>query len=120
MSTSSKIRKSNSSKHQQEVVAFFQSREFTEKELKDIQGLLNNYYADKSQQGVDEYLTTQGWTLEDLEQITKEKTTQPYDEGSAEPDERIFERVRDMWSDREDIKDRKQFRKSLWRREQRK
>lgn len=122
MSTKSKTKvgRAKISKRQQEVVAFFQSRKFSEKELEDIQGMLNNYYADKSQEGVDEYLANQGWTPEDLEQISREGRTQSYDEGSAEPDEKIFEKVRGMWSDREDIKDRKQFRKSLWRREQRK
>jgi hypothetical protein len=41
----------------------------------------------------------------------------PYEEGTAKPNERVFEEVVGMWSDRTDIQNREKFRRSLWRKE---
>ena len=67
------------SKRQQEILAFFQSRKFTEKELKDIKNILSDYYADKAQKGLDDFVESQGWTQEDLDRMAKAHIRTPYD-----------------------------------------
>jgi hypothetical protein len=67
------------SKRQQEILAFFQSRKFTEKELKDIKNILSDYYADKAQQGLDDFVESKGWTQEDLDRMANAHIRTPYE-----------------------------------------
>lgn len=70
MTTKSKSSKPTKvSKRQQEILAFFQSRKFTEKELSDIQNMLSNYYAEKAQTSIDEFVEQNSWTQEDLDRM---------------------------------------------------
>lgn len=66
------------SKRQQEILAFFQSRKFSEKELNDIQRMLSDYYTEKAQKGLDEYVEQQGWTQEDLDRMANAHIRTPY------------------------------------------
>jgi hypothetical protein len=67
------------SKRQQEILAFFQSRKFTEKELKDIKNILSDYYADKAQKGLDDFVENKGWTQEDLDRMANAHIRTSYD-----------------------------------------
>lgn len=67
------------SKRQQEILAFFQSRKFTEKELKDIKNILSDYYADKAQKGLDDFVESEGWTQEDLDRMANAHIRTPYE-----------------------------------------
>ncbi len=100
--------KSQLDKHVEEIQAFFHKRNVSDKEIESLVSLITLHDAAKDQ------------AIWQKNHTKQENQPRFYDEGSAEPDEKIFEKVRGVWSDREDIKDRKQFRQSLWRREQRK
>jgi len=67
------------SKRQQEILAFFQSRKFTEKELMDIKNILSDYYADKAQKGLDDFVENKGWTQEDLDRMANAHIRTPYE-----------------------------------------
>ena len=67
------------SKRQQEILAFFQSRKVTEKELMDIKNILSNYYADKAQKGLDDFVENKGWTQEDLDRMANAHIRTPYE-----------------------------------------
>jgi uncharacterized protein YcbK (DUF882 family) len=70
MTTKSKSSKPTKvSKRQQEILAFFQSRKFTEKELSDIQNMLSDYYAENAQTSIDEFVDQKGWTQKDLDRM---------------------------------------------------
>ncbi len=66
-----KSKKDTISQRQQEILAFFQSRKFPEKELADIQQMLSDYYAEKTQKGLDEFVEQQGWKQQDLDRMDK-------------------------------------------------
>jgi ribosomal protein L11 methylase PrmA len=66
------------SKKQQKILAFFQSKKFSEEELSDIEQMLSDYYAKKTQRSIDDYVREQGWTQKDLERMSKAHIRTPY------------------------------------------
>lgn len=47
---------------QQKLLGFFSRRKFSEEEIRDIQTLIANYYAEKAQTEMDAFVAEKGWT----------------------------------------------------------
>ena len=66
------------SEPQLKLLSFFSSREFSDEEIRDIQLLISDYYADKAQTEMDTLVTEKGWTQEDLDRMAGEHIRTPY------------------------------------------
>ena len=64
---------------QQKLLGFFSRRKFSEEEIRDIQTLIANYYAEKAQTEMDAFVAEKGWTQEDLDRMGNEHIRTPYD-----------------------------------------
>ncbi len=66
------------SERQLKLLGFLSSRRFSDKEIRDIQNLIADYYADKAQTEMDAFVAEKGWTQEDLDRMASEHTRTPY------------------------------------------
>ena len=66
-------------KRQLELLGFFSSREFSDEEIRDIQTLIADYYAEKAQTEMDAFVAEKGWTQADLDRMAGEHIRTPYD-----------------------------------------
>ena len=60
------------SKQQLELLGFFSSREFSDEEIRDIQTLIADYYAEKADVEMDALVEKKGWTQEDFDRMGHE------------------------------------------------
>ena len=66
------------SRRQLDLLGFFSSREFSDEEIKDIQNLIANYYAEKADAEMDALVEEKGWTQEDFDRMASEHIRTPY------------------------------------------
>lgn len=67
------------SEQQLKLLGFLSSRRFSEEEIRDIQTLIADYYADKAQTEMDAFVAEKGWTQADLDRMASEHIRIPYD-----------------------------------------
>jgi hypothetical protein len=66
------------SEQQLALLGFFSSREFSDEEIRDIQTLIANYYAEKADVEMDALVEEKGWTQENFDQMGNEHIRTSY------------------------------------------
>ncbi|MGB3779207.1 MAG: hypothetical protein WA960_12685 [Tunicatimonas sp.] len=67
------------SERQLKLLGFLSSRRFSDEEIRDIQNLIADYYADKAQIEMDAFVAEKRWTQEDFDRMANEHIRTPYD-----------------------------------------
>ena len=66
------------SEQQLKLLGFLSSRRFSDEEIRDIQNLIADYYADKADAEMDALVEEKGWTQEDFDRMASEHIRTPY------------------------------------------
>jgi uncharacterized protein YcbK (DUF882 family) len=61
-----------------EDISILPEQKISEEELSDIEQMLSDYYAKKTQRSIDDYVREQVWTQKDLERMSKAHIRTPY------------------------------------------
>lgn len=66
------------SKQQLKLLGFLSSRRFSDEEIGDIQNLIADYYAEKTDTEMDALIEKKGWRQEDFDQMASEHIRTSY------------------------------------------
>lgn len=66
------------SEQQLKLLGFLSSRRFSDEEIRDIQNLIADYYAEKADAEMDALVEEKGWTQEDFDRMASEHIRTPY------------------------------------------
>ena len=65
------------SEQQMKLLGFLSSRRFSDEEIRDIQTLIADYYAEKADAEMDALVEEKGWTQEDFDRMGSEHIRTP-------------------------------------------